>query len=104
MSSGELVHFMGYYDAQSEYHTQLAKMNFDRIFDLTAGVYFYFYNKICTFVCFVSRTLSRTTEDLTNSEIRERESGETEKICARLTSSCRPSQTRVVSGPDCDGT
>ena len=26
----------------SEYHTQLAKMNFDKIFDLTAGVYFHF--------------------------------------------------------------
>ena len=25
-------------------HTQLAKMSFDKIFDLTAGVYFYFYN------------------------------------------------------------
>ena len=30
--------------ARSEYHTQLAKMSFDKIFDLTAGVYFYFYN------------------------------------------------------------
>ena len=28
----------------SEYHTQLAKMSFDEIFDLTAGVYFNFYN------------------------------------------------------------
>ena len=27
-----------------EYHTQLAKMSFDKIFDLAAGVYFYFYN------------------------------------------------------------
>ena len=27
-----------------EYHTQLAKMSFDKMFDLTAGVYFYFYN------------------------------------------------------------
>ena len=27
---------------RSEYHTQLAKMSFDEIFDLTAGVYFYF--------------------------------------------------------------
>ena len=26
----------------SEYHTQLAKMSFDEIFDLTAGVYFHF--------------------------------------------------------------
>ena len=26
------------------YHTQLAKMSFDEIFDLTAGVYFNFYN------------------------------------------------------------
>ena len=30
--------------ARSEYHTQLAKMSFDKIFDLTAGVYFHFYN------------------------------------------------------------
>ena len=29
---------------RSEYHTQLAKMSFDEIFDLTAGVYFNFYN------------------------------------------------------------
>ena len=28
--------------ARSEYHTQLAKVSFDEIFDLTAGVYFYF--------------------------------------------------------------
>ena len=27
---------------KSEYHTQLAKMSFDKIFNLTAGVYFYF--------------------------------------------------------------
>ena len=26
------------------YHKQVAKMSFDKIFDLTAGVYFYFYN------------------------------------------------------------
>ena len=26
------------------HHTQLAKMSFDKIFDLTAGVYFNFYN------------------------------------------------------------
>ena len=25
-----------------KYHTQLAKMSFDEIFDLTAGVYFHF--------------------------------------------------------------
>ena len=30
--------------ARSEYHTQLAKMSFDETFDLTAGVYFHFYN------------------------------------------------------------
>ena len=30
------------YYARSEYHTQLAKMSFDKIFDLTAGVYFHF--------------------------------------------------------------
>ena len=29
---------------RSEYHTHLAKMSFDKIFDLTAGVYFNFYN------------------------------------------------------------
>ena len=29
---------------RSEYHTQLAKMGFDEIFDLTAGVYFNLYN------------------------------------------------------------
>ena len=28
--------------ARSEYHTQLAKMSFGKIFDLTAGVYFFF--------------------------------------------------------------
>ena len=27
-----------------EYRAQLANMSFDEIFDLTAGVYFYFYN------------------------------------------------------------
>ena len=27
---------------RSEYHTQLAKMSFDEILDLTAGVYFHF--------------------------------------------------------------
>ena len=26
------------------FHTQLAKMSFDKIFDLIAGVYLYFYN------------------------------------------------------------
>ena len=30
--------------ARSEYRTQLAKMSFDKIFGLTAGVYFNFYN------------------------------------------------------------
>ena len=30
------------YYARSKYHTQLAKMSFDRIFDLTAGAYFIF--------------------------------------------------------------
>ena len=36
-----------WYDARSEYHTQLAtKMSFDEIFDLTAGVYFYFHDII----------------------------------------------------------
>ena len=31
-------------DARSKYHTQLAKMSFDKIFDLTAGVYINIYN------------------------------------------------------------
>ena len=31
---------------RSEYHTQLAKMSFDKIFDLTAGVYFNCYNNL----------------------------------------------------------
>ena len=30
--------------ARWEYHAQLAKMSFDEMFDLTAGVYFYFYD------------------------------------------------------------
>ena len=34
--------------ARSEYHTQLAKMSFDKIFDLTAGVHLYFYNTCCS--------------------------------------------------------
>ena len=33
--------------ARSEYHTQLAKMSFDEIFDLTAGVYFHFLYYTC---------------------------------------------------------
>ena len=33
-----------YIYVRSEYHTQLAKMSFDEIFDLTAGVYYNFYN------------------------------------------------------------
>ena len=28
--------------ARSEYHTQLAKMSFDKIFDLIAGAFFFF--------------------------------------------------------------
>ena len=32
--------------ARSEYYTQLAKMSFDKVFDLTAGVYFNFCNNI----------------------------------------------------------
>ena len=31
--------------ARSEYHTQLAKMSFEEIFDLTTGVYFHFHDK-----------------------------------------------------------
>ena len=30
------------HNARSEYHTQLAKMSFDKIFDLLDGVYFNF--------------------------------------------------------------
>ena len=33
----------------SEYRTQLAKMSFDKIFDLTGGVYFNFYNRLYIF-------------------------------------------------------
>ena len=40
------------YIARSEYHTQLAKMSFDEIFDLTAGVYFNFYNIYIYFFLF----------------------------------------------------
>ena len=29
--------------ARSEHHTQLAKTSLDKIFDLTAGVYFHFF-------------------------------------------------------------
>ena len=39
------------YYAPSEYHTQLAKMNFDKSFDLTAGVYLFLYNPL-EHVCF----------------------------------------------------
>ena len=34
--------------ARSEYRTQLAKMSFDKNFDLTAGVVFFFSNKMAT--------------------------------------------------------
>ena len=30
--------------ARSEYHTQLANISLDKIFDLTTGVYFHFYD------------------------------------------------------------
>ena len=36
--------------ARSEYHTQLAKMSFDKFFDLTAGVHFYFYIILCIII------------------------------------------------------
>ena len=39
---GETSRKQQYLLARSEYHTQLAKMSFDEIFDLTAGVYFHF--------------------------------------------------------------
>ena len=32
------------YTIYTEYHAQLAKMSFDKKFDLTDGVYFYFYS------------------------------------------------------------
>ena len=38
-----------------EYHTQLAKMSFDEIFDLTAGVHFNFYNILFELFTSVSR-------------------------------------------------
>ena len=42
-----------------EYHTQLAKMSFDKICDLTAGVYFYFlYYVFSTSSLFPARWLS----------------------------------------------
>ena len=34
-------------NARSEYHTQLAKMSFDEIFELTAGVYVHVHNRLC---------------------------------------------------------
>ena len=37
--------------ARSEYHIQLAKMSFDKIFDLPAGVHFYFYNIVNNISC-----------------------------------------------------
>ena len=40
--------------ARSEYRTQLAKMSFDEIFDLTAGVYFNFYNNIYIHLYFLA--------------------------------------------------
>ena len=43
------IHSSGY--ARSEYHTQLPKVSFDKIFDLTAGVYLYFYNNNCFSCC-----------------------------------------------------
>ena len=47
--------------ARSEYHTQLAKMSFDKIFDLIAGAFFYFYN-ICKYlVPCVPRSVMRMT-------------------------------------------
>ena len=36
--------FFLHHNARSEYHTQLAKMSFGKIFDLTDGVFFNFYN------------------------------------------------------------
>ena len=32
----------GWYKRDRVYHTQLAKMSFDKIFDLTAGMFFHF--------------------------------------------------------------
>ena len=44
----QLMHIL----ARSENHTQLAKMSFDEIFDLTAGAYLYFYNILVYFFIF----------------------------------------------------
>ena len=41
--------------ARSEYHTQLANMSADKTFDLTAGVYFHFFN--ISMECFAMRSL-----------------------------------------------
>ena len=40
--------------SRSEYHTQLANMSFDKIFDLTAAVYFHFYNLRTSIPLYVS--------------------------------------------------
>ena len=39
--------------ARSEYHTQLANRSFDKLFDLTAGVYSYFHNIFCGVLAYI---------------------------------------------------
>ena len=48
------------------YHTQLAKMSFDKIFDITAGVYFNFYNihmQICRLTNFKRSRFTECAQD-----------------------------------------
>ena len=57
---------------RSEYNTQLAKMSFGKIFDLTTGVYFYSYNvavgvhagHIPGFRCWIRMDLASGTTDV----------------------------------------
>ena len=58
-----------YINARSEYHTQLAKMNFDKIFDLTAGVYFNFYNTSISPCCISNAYLCLAVCDQSMTEL-----------------------------------
>ena len=49
------------YTARPEYHTQLAKMSFDKIFDLTAGVYFNFHDTPCFAALYLLYTCDSST-------------------------------------------
>ena len=55
------------YETGTMLHTQLAKMSFDKIFDLTAGVYFNFYNiaaaAVYTFPLVGTRYVYRSPSD-----------------------------------------